>query len=85
VLLTGGRVKVGFQLALVMPRDGAELPVTSHFPHDAMRRFRAEPGSAKWLDRLTVLAVDLRDPCQVLGTCEQLRQEGEPFLGTERE
>ncbi|MHA5051391.1 SDR family oxidoreductase [Streptomyces sp. SD15] len=76
-LLTGGRVKIGFQLALMMLRDGAELLVTSRFPHDTVRRFRAEPGSGKWLDRLTVLAVDLRDPRQVLGLCEQLRQEGE--------
>jgi len=78
-LLTGGRVKIGFQLALMMLRDGAELLVTSRFPHDTVRRFRAEPGSGKWLDRLTVLAVDLRDPRQVLGLCEQLRQEGEPL------
>ncbi|MGW1561302.1 SDR family NAD(P)-dependent oxidoreductase [Streptomyces sp. NPDC002144] len=78
-LLTGGRVKIGFQLALMMLRDGAELLVTSRFPHDTVRRFRAEPGSAKWLDRLTVLAVDLRDPRQVLGLCEELRQEGEPL------
>ncbi|PBC59967.1 short-chain dehydrogenase [Streptomyces sp. Tue6028] len=78
-LLTGGRVKIGFQLALMMLRDGAELLVTSRFPYDTVRRFRAEPGSATWLDRLTVLAVDLRDPRQVLGLCEQLRQEGEPL------
>ncbi|MGW3629582.1 SDR family NAD(P)-dependent oxidoreductase [Streptomyces sp. NPDC005122] len=78
-LLTGGRVKIGFQLALMMLRDGAELLVTSRFPHDTVRRFRAVPGSATWLDRLTVLAVDLRDPRQVLGLCEQLRQEGEPL------
>ncbi|AVH55265.1 MULTISPECIES: SDR family NAD(P)-dependent oxidoreductase [Streptomyces] len=78
-LLTGGRVKIGFQLALMMLRDGVELLVTSRFPHDTMRRFRAEPESEKWLDRLTVLAVDLRDPRQVLGLCEQLRQEGEPL------
>ncbi|MEU6141726.1 SDR family oxidoreductase [Streptomyces sp. NPDC047081] len=78
-LLTGGRVKIGFQLALMMLRDGAEVLVTSRFPHDTVRRFRAEPGSGKWLDRLTVLAVDLRDPRQVLGLCEELRQEGEPL------
>ncbi|GGW48405.1 hypothetical protein GCM10010350_35880 [Streptomyces galilaeus] len=79
VLLTGGRVKIGFQLALMMLRDGAELLVTSRFPHDTVRRFHAEPGSAKWRDRLTVLAVDLRDPRQVLGLCEELRTEGEPL------
>ncbi|MGW6024658.1 SDR family NAD(P)-dependent oxidoreductase [Streptomyces sp. NPDC055099] len=78
-LLTGGRVKIGFQLALMMLRDGAELLVTSRFPHDTQRRFRAVPGSEKWLDRLTVLAVDLRDPRQVLGLCEELRKEGEPL------
>ncbi|MGW6054618.1 SDR family oxidoreductase [Streptomyces sp. NPDC055189] len=78
-LLTGGRVKIGFQLALMMLRDGAELLVTSRFPHDTRRRFRAVPGSEKWLDRLTVLAVDLRDPRQVLGLCEELRQAGEPL------
>ncbi|MGW7065377.1 SDR family NAD(P)-dependent oxidoreductase [Streptomyces sp. NPDC054855] len=78
-LLTGGRVKIGFQLALMMLRDGVELLVTSRFPHDTQRRFRAVPGSEKWLDRLTVLAVDLRDPRQVLGLCDELRQEGEPL------
>ncbi|MFI6253677.1 SDR family NAD(P)-dependent oxidoreductase [Streptomyces sp. NPDC051016] len=79
VLLTGGRVKIGFQLALMMLRDGARVLVTSRFPHDTVRRFQAAPGSATWLDRLTVLAVDLRDPRQVLGLCEELRQEGEPL------
>lgn len=79
VLLTGGRVKIGFQLALMMLRDGADVVVTSRFPHDTVRRFRAEPGSERWLHRVTVLAVDLRDPRQVLGLCEELRQEGEPF------
>ncbi|MWA14933.1 SDR family NAD(P)-dependent oxidoreductase [Streptomyces sp. BA2] len=78
-LLTGGRVKIGFQLALMMLRDGAELLVTSRFPHDTERRFRAVPGSEKWLDRLTVLAVDLRDPRQVIGLCDELRREGEPL------
>ncbi|MEV0318459.1 SDR family oxidoreductase [Streptomyces sp. NPDC050658] len=78
-LLTGGRVKIGFQLALMMLRDGAELLVTSRFPHDTERRFRAVPGSGTWLDRLTVLAVDLRDPRQVLGLCEELRRAGEPL------
>ncbi|MFG2283435.1 SDR family NAD(P)-dependent oxidoreductase [Streptomyces asoensis] len=79
VLLTGGRVKIGFQLALMMLRDGAQTVVTSRFPHDTVRRFRAQPGSAAWLDRLTVVAVDLRDPRQVLGLCDELRREGTPL------
>ncbi|MFI6938293.1 SDR family NAD(P)-dependent oxidoreductase [Streptomyces sp. NPDC050418] len=79
VLLTGGRVKIGFQLALMMLRDGAHLTVTSRFPSDTLRRFTAAPGSEDWFDRLTVVAVDLRDPRQVLGLCERLRTEGAPL------
>ncbi|GAA2145349.1 SDR family NAD(P)-dependent oxidoreductase [Kitasatospora kazusensis] len=78
-LLTGGRVKIGFQLALMMLRDGADLIVTSRFPQDTVRRFRAAPGSADWLDRLTVVGIDLRDPRQVIGLCEQLRADGRPL------
>ncbi|MEV4922930.1 SDR family NAD(P)-dependent oxidoreductase [Streptomyces roseoverticillatus] len=78
-LLTGGRVKIGFQLALMMLRDGAELLVTSRFPRDTVRRFRAAEGSEAWLDRLTVIGIDLRDPRQVLGLCERLRAGGRPL------
>ncbi|WP_246430650.1 SDR family NAD(P)-dependent oxidoreductase [Streptomyces rectiverticillatus] len=79
VLLTGGRVKIGFQLALMMLRDGAELLVTSRFPRDTVRRFHAAEGSEAWLDRLTVIGIDLRDPRQVLGLCERLRDAGRPL------
>jgi NAD(P)-dependent dehydrogenase (short-subunit alcohol dehydrogenase family) len=79
VLLTGGRVKIGFQLALMMLRDGAELIVTSRFPQDTLRRFRAAPGSGQWLERLTVVGVDLRDPRQVLALCEHLWEQGRPL------
>ncbi|GAA0654960.1 SDR family NAD(P)-dependent oxidoreductase [Kitasatospora atroaurantiaca] len=78
-LLTGGRVKIGFQLALMMLRDGVELTVTSRFPHDTVRRFQAAPGSSEWLDRLTVVGIDLRDPRQVLGLCARLRTEARPL------
>jgi NAD(P)-dependent dehydrogenase (short-subunit alcohol dehydrogenase family) len=79
VLLTGGRVKIGFQLALMMLRDGAEVLVTSRFPHDTLRRFRGAEGSERWFGRLTVVAVDLRDPRQVIGLCENLTELGEPL------
>ncbi|MFB7664249.1 SDR family NAD(P)-dependent oxidoreductase [Kitasatospora sp. NPDC056138] len=78
-LLTGGRVKIGFQLALMMLGDGAELIVTSRFPQDTVRRFQAAPGSAEWLSRLTVAGIDLRDPRQVIGLCDRLRADGRPL------
>ncbi|KRV46547.1 short-chain dehydrogenase [Wenjunlia vitaminophila] len=78
-LLTGGRVKIGFQLALMMLRDGAELLVTSRFPTDALRRFREVEDSDEWFGRLTVVGIDLRDPRQVLGLCGELTDEGRPL------
>ena len=78
-LLTGGRVKIGFQLALMLLRDGADLLVTTRFPRDAQRRFEQASGSERWLDRLTVVGIDLRDPRQVLGLAESLREDGRPL------
>jgi len=40
-LLTGGRVKIGFQIALKLLRSGARLVLTSRFPVDAARRIAA--------------------------------------------
>jgi NAD(P)-dependent dehydrogenase (short-subunit alcohol dehydrogenase family) len=76
-LVTGGRVKIGFQLALMLLRDGAHVTVTSRFPHDTVRRYLAAPGSAQWLDRLTVVGIDLRDPRQVVGLCDRLLASGD--------
>ncbi len=60
-LITGGRVKIGFQTALKLLRDGAEVLVTTRFPADASRRFAAVPDAGEWLDRLHVHGVDLLD------------------------
>jgi NAD(P)-dependent dehydrogenase (short-subunit alcohol dehydrogenase family) len=78
-LVTGGRVKIGFQVALMLLRDGAAVRVVTRFPHDAIRRFRAVEDSAKWLDRLTVTGLDLRDPRRVIELCDVLLAAGEPL------
>ncbi|GAA1023321.1 oxidoreductase [Acrocarpospora pleiomorpha] len=66
-VVTGGRVKIGFQVALKMLRDGAEVLVTTRFPGDAVRRFAAVPDHADWIDRLHVHGVDLLDLPGVAG------------------
>src|SRR5579883_55210 len=60
-LLTGGRIKIGYQLGLRLLRDGAELIVTTRFPNDARRRYTSEPDAEGWIDRLRVVGLDLRD------------------------
>ncbi len=75
-LLTGGRAKIGMYIALRLLRDGADLTITTRFPHDAVRRFSAMPDSADWLHRLRVVGLDLRDPAQVVGLAESVAARG---------
>ncbi|TKK78815.1 SDR family oxidoreductase [Herbidospora galbida] len=73
-LVTGGRVKIGFQTALKLLRDGAEVFVTTRFPADATRRYAAVPDAAEWLDRLHVHGVDLLDLPGVAGLLETVHE-----------
>jgi len=59
-LVTGARVKIGFQTALKMLRAGARVIATTRFPHDAALRYSREPDFAEWKDRLHVHGLDLR-------------------------
>ncbi|MGW0658708.1 SDR family NAD(P)-dependent oxidoreductase [Streptodolium elevatio] len=78
-LVTGGRVKIGFELVLKLLRDGAEVIVTSRFPHDTRTRFAAVPDHGAWFDRLTVVPIDLRDPGRLIAWCDELVAEGRPL------
>jgi NAD(P)-dependent dehydrogenase (short-subunit alcohol dehydrogenase family) len=59
-LLTGGRVKIGYQAGIMLLRSGVELVVTTRFPRDAIRRYAEEPDFGDWGDKLHVLGLDLR-------------------------
>ena len=59
-LITGARIKIGFQAALMMLRAGAHVLVTTRFPRDAAGRFAREADFAKWQDRLEIHGLDLR-------------------------
>jgi NAD(P)-dependent dehydrogenase (short-subunit alcohol dehydrogenase family) len=59
-LITGARIKIGFQSALMMLRAGARVIVTTRFPRDAASRFAREADFAKWQSRLEVYGLDLR-------------------------
>lgn len=59
-VITGARIKIGFQAALMMLRAGARVIVTTRFPRDAATRFSREDDFAKWQDRLEVYGLDLR-------------------------
>ncbi|WP_320772999.1 SDR family NAD(P)-dependent oxidoreductase [Streptomyces sp. CRN 30] len=75
-LLTGGRAKIGMYIALRLLRDGARTTVTTRFPNDAIRRFKAQPDSADWIHRLKIVGIDLRDPAQVVALADSVAAEG---------
>lgn len=75
-LLTGGRAKIGMYIALRLLRDGAHTTVTTRFPNDAIRRFKAQPDSADWIHRLKIVGIDLRDPAQVVALADSVAAEG---------
>ena len=61
ILITGGRIKIGYAVGLRLLRAGAEVIVTTRFPHDAARRYCAEPDYGEWQDRLHIYGLDLRN------------------------
>jgi NAD(P)-dependent dehydrogenase (short-subunit alcohol dehydrogenase family) len=71
-LLTGGRVKIGYQAGIKLLRAGAHLIVTTRFPRDAAARYARESDFADWGDRLEIFGLDLRHTPSVEGFCQHL-------------
>lgn len=68
-LLTGGRVKIGYQAGLKLLRSGAHLIVTTRFSRDCAMRYAAEPDFEQWGHRLEVFGLDLRHTPSVEAFC----------------
>ena len=73
-LLTGGRVKIGYQAGLKLLRAGARVIVTTRFPRDSASRYAREPDFGEWGDRLEIFGLDLRHTPSVEAFCRQLLQ-----------
>ena len=71
-LLTGGRVKIGYQAGIKLLRAGARLIVTTRFPRDSATRYAAEPDFKDWSDRLEIFGLDLRHTPSVEAFCRHL-------------
>ncbi len=71
-LVTGGRVKIGYQAGLKLLRSGAELIVTTRFPRDSAARYAREPDFAEWSPRLQIYGADLRHTPSVEGLSRHL-------------
>ncbi len=74
-LVTGGRIKIGFQIALKLLRAGANVLVTSRFPMDTAKRYSRESDFNDWSRRLRIYSADFRFLPAVVEMAEQVKQE----------
>jgi NAD(P)-dependent dehydrogenase (short-subunit alcohol dehydrogenase family) len=71
-LLTGGRVKIGYQAGIKLLRAGVQLIVCTRFPRDSAMRYAAEPDFKEWSSRLEIFGLDLRHTPSVEAFCKHL-------------
>jgi NAD(P)-dependent dehydrogenase (short-subunit alcohol dehydrogenase family) len=71
-LVTGARVKIGYQAAILLLRAGCNVVALTRFPRDAALRYAREPDFETWKDRLTLYGVDLRHTPGVELLCQRL-------------
>jgi NAD(P)-dependent dehydrogenase (short-subunit alcohol dehydrogenase family) len=71
-LVTGARVKIGFQAAVLLLRAGCRVIVLTRFPRDAAARYSREADFETWGDRLEIHGIDLRHTPSVESLCVDL-------------
>jgi len=71
-LVTGARVKIGFQAAVLLLRAGCRVILTTRFPQDAARRYAELEDFSEWSDRVEIVGIDLRQVPAVEGLCRDL-------------
>ena len=71
-LITGARVKIGYQAAMLLLRSGARVICTTRFPNDAAARYAKEDDFDNWKDRLEIFGLDLRHTPSVETFCQFL-------------
>jgi NAD(P)-dependent dehydrogenase (short-subunit alcohol dehydrogenase family) len=74
-LVTGARVKIGFEVAIMLLRAGAAVVVTTRFPGDAARRFRQLEDFSSWRERLSIYGLDLRHTPSVEALTSHLNEK----------
>jgi len=61
VLITGGRIKIGYAVVLQFLRSGANVLLTTRFPALALEQLKNEPDYVTWQKSLTIYGLDLRN------------------------
>lgn len=74
-LITGSRLKIGYQATVLMLRAGAKVIATTRFPVDSALRFSKEADYKQWSDRLHIYGLDLRHTPSVEIFCSYIEQK----------
>ena len=74
-LITGSRLKIGYQATLMMLRAGARVIATTRFPVDSALRFSKEDDFPKWKERLHIYGLDLRHTPSVEFFCSYIEKK----------
>jgi NAD(P)-dependent dehydrogenase (short-subunit alcohol dehydrogenase family) len=75
VVVTGARVKIGYQVCLKLLRAGATVIATTRFPNDAVAAYRREKDFETFHSRLHVYGLDLRDVTGLEAFTRYLKQK----------
>lgn len=73
-LITGSRLKIGYQSTLMMLRAGARVIATTRFPVDSALRYSREADFSQWKERLHIYGLDLRHTPSVEIFCNYIEQ-----------
>src|SRR5690606_37995116 len=74
-VITGSRLKIGYQATLILLRSGATVIATTRFPHDSAIRFSKEIDFNDWKDRLHIYGLDLRHIPSVEIFCKHIENK----------
>jgi NAD(P)-dependent dehydrogenase (short-subunit alcohol dehydrogenase family) len=74
-LITGSRLKIGYQATLMLLRAGATVIATTRFPVDSALRYSKEKDYPEWKDRLRIYGLDLRHTPSVELFCRYIESK----------
>ncbi|MCA9409101.1 MAG: SDR family oxidoreductase [Candidatus Omnitrophica bacterium] len=73
-IITGSRLKIGYQATLMMLRAGASVIATTRFPVDSALRYAREKDFQQWKNNLHIYGLDLRHTPSVEIFCKYIQQ-----------
>jgi len=74
-VVTGSRVKIGYQTCLKLLRAGCYVIATTRFPNSAVDAYRKEKDFDDWKDQLDIYGLDLRDVTGLELFCRYLQHK----------